>query len=168
MDENFHPDYIEMTKFWDQFLPVPVGDNNEEEALIELLTDIKVAFPQKQRSMCLFSSMASALAYCKRKREATNLICRSNKGENLDLLTQIQEIQDFIESYIPSVSVCKLYGVQTSRHKWQDLTLQDLCENITPYVTIVIPQMMNGSQNHAFCVVDDLIFDSTQVKAMKL
>ena len=130
MDENFHPDYIEMTKFWDQFLPVPVGDNNEEEALIELLTDIKVAFPQKQRSMCLFSSTALALAYCKQKQEATNLIWRSNKVKNLDLLTQIKEIWDFMESYIPSVGVCKLYGVQISWHKQQDLTLQELCENI--------------------------------------
>ena len=116
----------------------------------------------------MFSSTASELAYCKRKREATNLICRSNKVENLDLLTQIQKIRDFMEPYIPSVGVCKLFGVRTSRHKRQDITLQELCEEITPYITIVIPQMMNGSQNHAFCVVDDLIFDSTQVKAMKL
>ena len=92
MDENFHPDYIEMTKFRDQFLPVLVGDSNEEEAPVELLTDIKIAFPQKQRSMCLFSSTASALAYCKRKPEATSLIRRSNKVENLDLLSQIKEI----------------------------------------------------------------------------
>ena len=28
--------------------------------------------------------------------------------------------------------------------------------------------MKNGNQNHAFCVVDDLIFDSTQSFAMKL
>ena len=88
MDENFHPDYIEMTKFQDQFLPVPVGDVNEDKAPPDLLTNIKVAFQQKQRSTCLFSSTASALAYCKRKQEATNLIRRSNKVENLDLLTQ--------------------------------------------------------------------------------
>ena len=44
MDENFHPDYIKMTKFRDQFLPVPVGDKNDEEAPMELLMDIKVAF----------------------------------------------------------------------------------------------------------------------------
>ena len=168
MDENFHPDYIEMTKFRDQFLPVPVGDSNEQEAPVELLTDIKIAFPHKQRSTCLFSSTASALAYCKRKPEATSLIRRSNKVENLDLSSQIKEIRNFMESYIPSVGVCKVYGVRTGRHKRVELTLQDLCENITPYVTIVIPQMTNGSQNHAFCVVDDLIFDSTQVKALKL
>ena len=47
MDENFHPDYIEMTKFHDQFLPVPVGDVNEEEAPPELLANIKIVFPQK-------------------------------------------------------------------------------------------------------------------------
>ena len=46
--------------------------------------------------------------------------------------------------------------------------LQELFKNVTPYVMIIIPQMKNGSQNHAFCVVDSLIFDSTQVKAMKL
>ena len=40
MEENFHPDYIEMTKFCDQFLPVPVGAVSDEKAPSKLLTDI--------------------------------------------------------------------------------------------------------------------------------
>ena len=44
----------------------------------------------------------------------------------------------------------------------------ELIDNETIYPTLVIPIGADGSINHAFCVVDDLIFDSTQTHALKL
>jgi hypothetical protein len=38
----------------------------------------------------------------------------------------------------------------------------------TPYLTLVHPKGMDGSVDHAVCVVDDIIFDSTLTHAIKL
>ena len=48
------------------------------------------------------------------------------------------------------------------------LTIKDLVKNKTIYPTLVIPSGNDGSTGHAVCVVDDLIFDSTQENALKL
>ena len=39
---------------------------------------------------------------------------------------------------------------------------------MTEFPTVVVPQGRDGSVNHAVCIVDDLVFDSTQPKALKL
>ena len=44
----------------------------------------------------------------------------------------------------------------------------DLFTNITPYPTLVVPVTKSGRMNHAFCVVDDLIFDSSTPYALPL
>ena len=41
-------------------------------------------------------------------------------------------------------------------------------ETKTEFPTVVIPLGLNKSCKHAICVVDDLIFDSTQARALKL
>ena len=48
------------------------------------------------------------------------------------------------------------------------MTLQDLLQNKSPFPTLVIPRGNDMSVNHAICVVDDIIFDSTQPKALWL
>ena len=168
MEQNFHSDFIEMTIMKEVWLPIPVGNSSTDHAPSKLLTDIKMQFPQKNKNTCLFSGLASALSYCKRKKEATSLIRRATKVEHLDMDSQIVEVKRFMISYLPSIGQSKSFNVRASNHKKNDLSLDDLCENKTPFVTIVIPQMKNGNQNHAFAVVDDLIFDSTQSHAMKL
>ena len=168
MEENFHSDFIEMTIMKEVWLPIPVGDSSECTAPKHLLTDVKIQFPQKNKKTCLFSGLASALSYCKHKKEATSLIRRATKVENLDLNSQILEVKRFMASYLHSIGQSKNFNVRTSNHKKNELSLEQLCEDKTLFVTVVVPQMKNGNQNHAFCVVDDLIFDSTQSHAMKL
>ena len=168
MEENFHSDFIEMTIMKEVWLPVPVGNSSTDDAPRQLLTDIKMQFPQKNKNTCLFSGLASALSYCKRKKEATSLVRRATKVEHLDMDSQIVEVKRFMISYLPSIGQSKSFNIRASNHKRNVLSLEELCANKTPFVTIVIPQMKNGNQNHAFTVVDDLIFDSTQSHAMKL
>jgi hypothetical protein len=45
--------------------------------------------------------------------------------------------------------------------------MQDLLHRPSIYPTLVIPLGRDGSVSHAVCVVDDLIFDSTQPWALK-
>ena len=48
------------------------------------------------------------------------------------------------------------------------MTIDSLIKNRTIFPTIVVPCGENMGAEHAFCVVDDLIFDSTQPFALTL
>ena len=48
------------------------------------------------------------------------------------------------------------------------MSVHDLLSNPSPHPTIVIPRGKDLSVTHAFCVIDDLIFDSTQKFALEL
>ena len=54
--------------------------------------------------------------------------------------------------------------VKKARHLSWDM----LFSEIVPHPTIVIPLLADGTHSHAFCVVDDLIFDSSFPFALKL
>ena len=47
------------------------------------------------------------------------------------------------------------------------MTLAEITTVPSPYPTLVIPFGSDSSLNHAICVVDDLIFNSTQSHALK-
>ena len=128
MEENFHSDFIEMTIMKEVWLPIPVGNSSEVIAPKDLLTEVKIQFPQKDKNSCLFSGLASALSYCKCKKEATSLVCRATKVENLDLNSQILEVKRFMASYLPSVGQSKNFNVHTSNHRRNELSLEQLCK----------------------------------------
>ena len=48
------------------------------------------------------------------------------------------------------------------------LTFDSLFSEIMPHPTLVIPALSDGTLTHAFCIVDDLIFDSCFSFALKL
>ena len=48
------------------------------------------------------------------------------------------------------------------------MTVDSLVNEKSPWPTIIIPWGRDGSISHAITIIDDLIFDSTQEKAMKL
>ena len=58
--------------------------------------------------------------------------------------------------------------VRKPKKECEKLTIEDLIEDKMIYPTLVIPFRNDGSTGHAICVVDDLIFDSTQENALKL
>jgi hypothetical protein len=73
-----------------------------------------------------------------------------------------------MQEHIPCIGVCAVYNVRSKNKKIKKLSIEDLLENKTRFPTVVIPYGKDGSNNHAFVVVDDLIFDSTQTHALKL
>ena len=48
------------------------------------------------------------------------------------------------------------------------MTVESLVQEKSTFPTVVIPRGYDMSVNHAVCVVDDLVFDSTQLKALCL
>jgi hypothetical protein len=73
-----------------------------------------------------------------------------------------------MQENIPCIGVCEVYNVRPKNKNFKKLSIQDLLENKTWFPTAVIPYGKDESNNHAFVVVDDLIFDSSQTHAMKL
>jgi hypothetical protein len=69
---------------------------------------------------------------------------------------------------VPCIGTCTVYNVRSKNGKIKELTIKDLLEQKTRFPTLVIPYGKDGSNNHSFVVVDDLIFDSTQTHALKL
>ena len=68
--------------------------------------------------------------------------------------------------YAPIIGRPIIYNHHRKR-KSKKMTLTEITTDPSPYPTLVIPFGSDSSLNHAICVVDDLIFDSTQSHALK-
>jgi len=82
----------------------------------------------------------------------------------------IAELRSFMTNIVPHIGLPTLYGIRTKRSSRikRQLTWDKLYTKLTPYPTVVIPLSPTRGTTHAFCVVDDLIFDSITPYALKL
>ena len=82
---------------------------------------------------------------------------------------QISNLRERVSSIVPEIGQCSIYNQRAGRPKRiVSMTIEQLISNKTIYPKLVIPRGNDNSTNHAFCVIDDLIFDSTQKVALKL
>jgi ABC-type arginine transport system permease subunit len=68
--------------------------------------------------------------------------------------------------YAPIIGRPIIY-THPQKRKTKKMTLAEITTVPSPYPTLVIPFGSDSSLNHAICVVDNLIFDSTQSHALK-
>jgi hypothetical protein len=89
---------------------------------------------------------------------------------SIDFEYGISRIREHMEAFVPVIGQPTVYGRKTKRHnKFQrEFTWDILFTDITPYPTLVVPELPTGEKTHAFCVVDDLIFDSISQHALRL
>ena len=69
-----------------------------------------------------------------------------------------------------STSLCvprELAG-PSKKKRIKRISLKDLIEDLHPYPTVVILAGTDGQVDHAICIVDNIIFDSTQQFALRL
>ena len=67
---------------------------------------------------------------------------------------------------LPIIARPTLYNCRTKKRRIRRIDLQHIIDNPSPYPFLVVPMGENKSVIHAFCVVDDLIFDSITPKAL--
>jgi hypothetical protein len=93
-------------------------------------------------------------------------------AENLSMLPrhlQLAVINEMMEEHCPELALLQVFSRKRRKgRKHHSLWVEDLVKDRTVYPTLVIPLGCDGSVGHAVAVVDDLIFDSTQTKAMRL
>jgi hypothetical protein len=156
---------INQSRMWHR---VVIGSSRPEEteAPIALRTSVPVAYPQGSHDQCLYLCMASALHYIGLEEEASRLARFAPMSESLPGNEAIRRLTQHMFDIAPSIGVGVKFNSSRKRKK-KELTFYNLTEEPTIYPTLVIPLAKDGSVSHALCVVDDLIFDSTQRWALK-
>ena len=147
-----------------------LGDPGTGDAPPELCTNVPCGYQQMNNPYCITYCFASALLYCERKDPATWTYEAAPTFSTLDFELQIEQLIAHTRGVIPVIGSPTIYGRRTRRHDHllRTLTWDDLFNDLTPYPTVVIPKLPDGTFTHAFCVVDDLIFDSTCPCALQL
>ena len=167
----FDPVFVDILKhFEDQFFFVPVGNANDEVAPSHLLLpSIKLKYPQRDNNYCLMKSLASVFYYIGLKQQAHSLSMLSEHFDYLPGEIAIKEAREIVAKYAPMLGQCKVFNQPSGKKKKiTTMSLEQLCLDKTCYPTLVLPCANDEATNHVFCVIDDLIFDSTQTCAMKL
>jgi hypothetical protein len=133
-----------------------------------LVSKIKIKYPQHELDQCFICGVASSLYYCRLTQASWRVCDTAHKFERLTKTLALKELKNVMQEYAPRIGVCEVYNVCRKKKKIKKLSIQDLLENNTRFPTVIIPYGKDGSNNHALVVVDDLIFDSTQIHATKL
>ena len=169
--ENFKQKFmqrlIECPKQW---LHVPVGKSILEKAPKTVETKIIMKFQQGKKQVCLFYSAASALWHMGHKKAAKNMKQLGLMFENMDATTQFDALREVLTEHCPSLCIPVVYNGHTSNSSKSKKTIshEELIACPSNALTIVVPMGEDLSTAHCVAVVNDLIFDSTQRKALTL
>jgi hypothetical protein len=152
------------------WVSIPLGSSTDDLPPVHLTTTVKCLYEQLDSPYCITYCMASALFYCGFKTAARRLAAQASLLAPLHRMAQIESLKGFMPNNVPSIGGATIFGKRCmgNKKKKRKFTWSDLFETITPYPTLVVPVTKDGKMNHAFCVVDDLIFDSSVPYALKL
>ena len=154
----------------DEWVGPRIGDSRESVAPQCLNTKIVCLHQQHENGYCLTFSLASALFYCGFRLASEGLAGQAERISQMHFEGAILEIRRIMEEIVPIVGRPTVYGrrTKTSKRTTRHMTWEDLLLSVTPFPTVVIPISTSIQATHSFCVVDDLIFDSTTPRALKL
>ena len=87
----------------------------------------------------------------------------------MDSHSQIKAGLKLVNECVPEIARPQIFNQRTRKHyEKTTITWDDLISTPTIFPTLVIPMGRDGSLNHAFCIVNDMIFDSTQRHVLQL
>ena len=152
------------------WVSLPLGSSCDELPPAHLTTTVKCLYEQLDKPYCVTYCMASALFYCGFVEEAIELAGQASVLAPLHRMAQINSLREFMPNLVPSIGCPTIFGKQCmgNNKKKRNITWSDLFQTLTPYPTLVVPVTADGKMRHAFCIVDDLIFDSSVPHALKL
>jgi hypothetical protein len=133
-----------------------------------LVTKVPVIHPQHNRPYCFSYSLASVLFYCKERFGSEIIASQAELFSSLHMDFAIKELKRLMPAIAPTIGRPFIYNKRTASGVLRHLTWTQVLSELTPYPTLIIPVLPNGTMPHALCVVDDLIFDSITSCALKL
>ena len=158
------------------WIHVPIGDAREEDDKADdnLLSKVRVKYHQFSFDLCLIKGLASGLLYMDLHHEASCLINKCNMPVDPGLCHLVKKVKKHMLDYAKPIGIgidynsTKQFGKLSKRKRERKITLEEIIKEKSPYPYLVIPMGKDDGVNHAVCVVDDLIFDSTQHFVLKL
>ena len=150
-----------------EFRPT-LGDPGDPDAPHKLRTKCKLAYYQGEHHYCLGYSLANALNYCGYNEQSQTLAGHAELLSRMPLPMALNTIRNLMAALTPDIGGPVVYNLRTGKKRKRQMTVDQLLNDKTRYPTLVIPTRPDGSRTHAFCVVDDLIFDSITIQALKL
>jgi hypothetical protein len=165
--------FVELVKIKPRhWWPVVLGEARESHDVAPetlLVSKVRVKYPQFDRDRCLVNSMASTLYYCGEQEASTQFAGMGCQFESLGKKPALKKLREMMREFVPCIGDGEVFNIRAGKKKViKALSVEDLVQNRTGFPTIVVPYGNDGSSNHAFVVIDDIILDSTQVFAMKL
>ena len=175
--------FVELVKlFTPHSLPVPIGSAEKvgtdasgnmyiDEVLVmeSLKTRVLCSYQQDLDDLCLGYAVASALKYMGYERVAGMMAGEAKQWSFLPGDMSLLRISSMIQDEIPEFGNFKIFN--KGRHngkKAKLMSAEDIVENKTRYLKLVVPVCNSGLVDHAIAVVDDLIFDTRINYALKL
>jgi len=167
---NFEREFLDVVRRLPrQWVPIPIGSANPDDAPDHLLTDIRVKFTQgRDESFCLTYSLASVLWYVgwNRAAKAVAKIARVVQGQSSK--QQLRSVFELLTLKAPQFALPVIYNRHTKNGKCRLLDVDRVIRDGAARPLIFIPLGRDGSVAHGTCIIDDLLFDSTQKFALKL
>jgi hypothetical protein len=135
-----------------------------------LKTEVVVRYPQRDMDYWLPYAVASCLNYMGHVREAQMVAATAPNLIYLPGDVVIGRLQTIMPEVLPEVGQCRIFNKRHGqrRKKQVVLTVNNLIRYRTPYLTVVSPKGVDGSADHAVCVVDNVGFDVRLSDALKL
>ena len=161
---------ISAKEFPNRWMGPTLGDTNYEVPPSHLLTNVTTVYQQLNKRYCFTHSLASALFYAGLRFAAGVLATQGKVFSTKQFDDAISDLRGLMQGIAPCIATPIIYGIRTKTHSRIKRAIEwdDLLNTPSKYPTIVIPVLPDGSRNHAFCLIDDLIFDSSVQNAMKL
>ena len=158
-----------------KFVHVPAGSSRLEEAPDSILVKgTHIRYPQGTQNLCLLKSLISALYYMGLRQESGQLYnlrwTYFTAPMDMGLKMIKADMAKHAKCIGMSTSLCvprELAG-PSKKKRIKRISLKDLMEDLHPYPTVVILEGKDGQVDHAVCIVDNIIFDSTQQYALRL
>ena len=133
------------------------------------MTEVACKYKQgEHENYCLFFCVASMLFYRNYKKAAKRLKGMAEGYKSVDGNQQIKDLLGFLRQHAKQFGKCVKFGRGRVSKSRKELYVSDLLDEMQDFPVLVIPRGNDGMVSHAVCVVDDLVFDSTQACALKL
>ena len=160
-------------KFPGVWIEVPVGNASNIGAIPSFLqSDVDLKYQQNDKNYCVTYSLASALYYIQEVDAAKQIADSAAALASLPGELVLDEFRQQMLFAFPKNGECQIFNKakrKKPKHgkRTKEMSVTDLLYP-SPYVTLVIPKGVDGSSDHAICVVDDLIFDARYPRALRL
>ena len=154
-----------------QIWKIPAGNPNMSKAPKECVTEFKIRYYQGEHKYCLTYSTASALSYLGFEEESNKLIAYADKFSLMPFDDALKGLRRLLTELLPQLGNGHWFNKKLQRSgKCKTRRPMDIRTFLvpTPFLSIAQPIGEDESAGHMVAVVDDLIFDSSSVKVLKL